>query len=376
MTIRLLSISNTVRWHNSARRRPVAYSIISMVRCIRLLAASISRATSCWSSMVGRRRCRLGNGMWSGRYGRRSVLTKRKRSAAVRPSMVPAESLRSRNRYAWYWRMCSGPSRSGERHVWRWPRDGVFLGRRLRRMVCLPRLLLRLRTRRGSGVLCRLWTRSVVHLRRWLRCWTIVCRRVRTRGLVHARGRSGLPRAVIRSRHVVVVRSRHVLRSARLLVVLGRSRCLSCVVRVRGRRRPVYGRKTRPRCFPSTQSSWPWRRDHGGTSLVPTHELGRVFSGCLLVLDLRRGRSHVLPPPRGKLCLRGLRLDAPRAAVVGDAACVEVIGYGLVVNVAHIRDVDVVDGAVVVEVTALPVSAVIAVTGVTPTVVNTAVEND
>jgi integrase/recombinase XerD len=28
-------ISETLRWHSSARRRPVAYSIISMVRCIR-----------------------------------------------------------------------------------------------------------------------------------------------------------------------------------------------------------------------------------------------------------------------------------------------------------------------------------------------------
>ena len=77
--------------------------------------------------------------------------------------------------------------RRPRRHVWRRPGDGVLLGRRLRRMVCLPRLLLRLRTRRGSGVLCRLWTRGVVHLRRWLRCWTIVCRRARTRGVVHLR---------------------------------------------------------------------------------------------------------------------------------------------------------------------------------------------
>src|SRR5258708_30092405 len=44
---------------------------------------------------------------------------KRKRSAAVRPSMVPGESLRSRNRYAWYWRICSGPSRSGQMEVLR-----------------------------------------------------------------------------------------------------------------------------------------------------------------------------------------------------------------------------------------------------------------
>ena len=56
MSVRVLSISATLRWHISARRRPVAYSIIIMVRCIRLLAESISRATSCWSSMVGSRR--------------------------------------------------------------------------------------------------------------------------------------------------------------------------------------------------------------------------------------------------------------------------------------------------------------------------------
>src|SRR6202035_1481874 len=31
MTMRWLSISQTLRWHSSARRRPVAYSIINMV---------------------------------------------------------------------------------------------------------------------------------------------------------------------------------------------------------------------------------------------------------------------------------------------------------------------------------------------------------
>src|SRR5258708_13732003 len=35
-------------------------------------------------------------------------------SMPVRPSMVPGESLRSRTSYAWYWRICSEPSRSGE----------------------------------------------------------------------------------------------------------------------------------------------------------------------------------------------------------------------------------------------------------------------
>jgi len=50
-----------------------------------------------------------------GKIGPAQRLDKEKRSAAVRPSMVPGESLRSRNRYAWYWRICSGPRRSGER---------------------------------------------------------------------------------------------------------------------------------------------------------------------------------------------------------------------------------------------------------------------
>src|SRR6266699_1454273 len=43
MTMRSLSISQTLRWHSSARRRPVAYSIISMVRCIRFCAEAIWR---------------------------------------------------------------------------------------------------------------------------------------------------------------------------------------------------------------------------------------------------------------------------------------------------------------------------------------------
>ena len=45
----LAVVSETLRWHISARRKPVAYSIIIMVRCIRFPAESISRATSCWS---------------------------------------------------------------------------------------------------------------------------------------------------------------------------------------------------------------------------------------------------------------------------------------------------------------------------------------
>ena len=204
--------------------------------------------------------------------------------------------------------------RRPRRHVWRRPSDGVLLGRRLRRMVGLPRLLLRLRTRRGSGVLCRLWTRSVVYLRRWLwrpRCNVLLGRRLRRmaglpclllrlrtrgRGLVHPRGRSGLPRVVIRTRNVIVLRrSRHVLRSACLLVVLRMRNILRCtrllivLLRrwssvVRGLRWPIYGRKSRPHCFTSAQSSRPWRRDYSRTSLIARHKLGGVTLRRLLVL--------------------------------------------------------------------------------------------
>ena len=40
--MRWLSMSLTFSWHNSARRIPVEYSVISIVRCNRLLAESIS----------------------------------------------------------------------------------------------------------------------------------------------------------------------------------------------------------------------------------------------------------------------------------------------------------------------------------------------
>ena len=161
------------------------------------------------------------------------------------------------------------------------PRSGVLLGSRLRRMVCLPRLLLRLRTRRGSGVLCRLRTRSVVYLRCWLRRRAVVCHRVRMRNVV------------------VLRRTRHVLRSSRLLVVLWRSRRLSCVVRVGRCRRPACRRELRSRCSTGVQLSRPWRCAHGRPSLVMSHKLRRVFSGCLLVLHLRRGCGQVTLMRRG-----------------------------------------------------------------------------
>ena len=75
MTMRSLSISETLRWHSSEQRMPVEYSVITMVRRIRFSAESITRSTSFGLRMTGNCLGRLGNGMCSGRYGRRSVLT-------------------------------------------------------------------------------------------------------------------------------------------------------------------------------------------------------------------------------------------------------------------------------------------------------------
>jgi hypothetical protein len=84
--------------------------------------------------------------------------------------------------------------RRPRRHVWRRARDGVLLGHKLRRMVCLPGLLLRLgATRRWNWTLRRLRT---LHLRRRLWCWPIIYLRIRARRLIHARRRSCLPRIV------------------------------------------------------------------------------------------------------------------------------------------------------------------------------------
>jgi len=58
----------------------------------------ISCSTSSGLNMVGSCLGRLGNGICSSRYGRRKVLTNKKRRAAVVQAIVPGESLRSRNR--------------------------------------------------------------------------------------------------------------------------------------------------------------------------------------------------------------------------------------------------------------------------------------
>ena len=73
-----------------------------MVRCDRLAAAAINRATSSTLKSCGNRRGALGYGVSSSRYRRFSVFTKKKRNAATWRRTVSGCIFRSRRRYTWY----------------------------------------------------------------------------------------------------------------------------------------------------------------------------------------------------------------------------------------------------------------------------------
>jgi hypothetical protein len=117
--------------------------------------------------------------------------------------------------------------------------------------------------------------------------------------------------------------------------------------------------------------------DQSGTALVHVVELLTILRGLALVLILR---GHGWDARAAVGCdLGGLRanVDAAATAVVGDAVDSGVVDYDCtVIDVGDACDVDVVDRAVVVEVAALPVTAVIAAAGVAEAVVHTAVETN
>ncbi len=97
----------------------------------------------------------------------------------------------------------------------------------------------------------------------------------------------------------------------------------------------------------------------------------------MLVLNLRghgRNTGAAIGCDLGRLWAY---VDAATATVVGDAVDGRVVHDDCaVVDVRDPRDIDVVDGAVVVEVMTLPVATVIAVTGIAIAIVNSAVEAD
>jgi hypothetical protein len=117
------------------------------------------------------------------------------------------------------------------------------------------------------------------------------------------------------------------------------------------------------------------RGDHCGTALVYVVELLAVLRGFTLVLQLRGHGRNTRPSIGYKFGRLRTDVDATATAVVRDTIGV-VDDDRAVIHIRDAGDVNVVDGAVVVEVMALPVSAVISVAGVPVAVVNAAVEAD
>jgi hypothetical protein len=117
--------------------------------------------------------------------------------------------------------------------------------------------------------------------------------------------------------------------------------------------------------------------DQSRTALVYVVELLAILRGFALVLILRGHGWNAWAAVGCNLGRLGANVDAAATAVVGDAVDSGVVNDDrAVIDIGDARDVDVVDRAVVVEVAALPVAAVIAVAGVAEAVVHASVEAD
>jgi len=271
----------------------------------------------------------------------------------------------------------------------------------MRRWIAwLSGLLLRLRTRgrsrmflRRSLARLRSWGRSVVCLRSWLRDGPVVVGAIglRRRSLLHLRRGRRLVRIVgRRMRHVlrrpgplIILRLRHLvvlrgMRYVRLLIVHRRtwSRLHAIVTRCRIGRGVVRHRQSASLCSRGVKGTRLRGGDYRRASLICRCELGRIGTGRVGVLDLCLGWGEVLLLCSRRLLRRRLRLDSARASVVSHPVDVHIVDYGLVVHIGHVRDIYVVNRPVVIEVAAVPVSAIVAITGVAEAVVNTSVETD
>ena len=113
---------------------------------------------------------------------------------------------------------------------------------------------------------------------------------------------------------------------------------------------------------------------HGRAAIVHVVELLTVLLRFALVLDLGRHGRNSGTAHGFDFCRPWPDSKAASAAVIGDAGVV-VDDDGAVVDVGDV-DVDAVDGAVVVEVVAAPIAAVVADAGVAEAVVDATVKAD
>jgi hypothetical protein len=126
----------------------------------------------------------------------------------------------------------------------------------------------------------------------------------------------------------------------------------------------------------------------GWATMIHVGKLGTVGAGCALILQLCRHGRRMLFMPCGKFCWSGSYLYAARSAVETHSAAarstaarsaVEILAatiHGAIINIPHDRDIHVVVGAVVVEMAATPVAALVAIAAVAIAVIDAAIVAD
>src|SRR5208282_5912338 len=122
--------------------------------------------------------------------------------------------------------------------------------------------------------------------------------------------------------------------------------------------------------------SGPGGRSNGRPAVICRSPQLRISASLLDVLPLRSYGVDV-PIMLGNFFLRGgPGRDAALAAVVADMVDYFAIDYGFVVNVVNVDDVDIGDGAVIEEMSAIPTAANEANAEISKAVINAAVEAD
>ena len=114
----------------------------------------------------------------------------------------------------------------------------------------------------------------------------------------------------------------------------------------------------------------------GRAAMVDAGELSPVGAGNVLILQLRPHGRSMLFMARSQFSRSGSHLQPTRSAVETHTGAAPVFAHRVVVDVVYHGDVQVVDRAVVVEMAATPVAALIADTDIAKAVVDAAIVAD
>jgi len=146
---------------------------------------------------------------------------------------------------------------------------------------------------------------------------------------------------------------------------------------------PFYRRPIRCACafsandIPAPERSRPACSSNAGTPVVPARPLRGVPACKPLLAKLLADGPKTPPTDRIQLPACGPRADSIATAVITDArATVVAVTHPAVVNMRKIPAFDSIHLAVVIKPVVVPVTTVVAVTGVTKSVVNPSVETD